>query len=561
MNIIQGLPPIPPYNSYVALDTEIFQMNKTTLHRPTSGKFACMTACLEPETVYMIQDEDDIPKLLDIVKDCIWVIHNAKWDLTMWRRWANVPPRRKLWCTLLIEKILWGGYFDTFGLNDLARRYLDIYVDKTAQSEFANASEMDEQLINYAALDASITLQICKEQQKILTKNDFKIWSEVDCPALWAVLDFRGMAIDVDKWLTLAEKNKAYAEKIKSQLPFNPDSSKQVTEYLSKMGFKGLKSAQADILDKFIKKYPDTEAASLAKAQQEYKIFAKRASTYGEKFLKDHLEYDNDNMTVIVPDWEVTKAITGRMACSSPNLQNIPVKDTKEFRECFIAKPGHKKVIWDWSSQEPRITAHITQDKRLLQIFRDNKDVYCEMAFDIKGVEVDKHDPLRKAMKPVFLGATYGLTKYGLAKRLDCSVEEAEEYLNIFFKKYPNVAEYVRTQQREKRYVKTCLGRKSWLNIYDEHGENNALNSPIQGTASDMLKQTFAKMHKEWKFAFPYAVDGVVHDEITANVPEELADEVANFGEHCAIEVGENMCPSVPWQVDTYIGDSWACKE
>src|SRR5574343_33259 len=170
MNIIQGLPPIPPYNSYIALDTEIFQMNKTTLHRPTSGKFACMTACLEPETVYMIQDENDVPKLLDIVKDCIWVIHNAKWDLTMWRRWANVPPRRKLWCTLLIEKILWGGYFDTFGLNDLARRYLDIYVDKTAQSEFANASEMDEQLINYAALDASITLQICKEQQKILTK-------------------------------------------------------------------------------------------------------------------------------------------------------------------------------------------------------------------------------------------------------------------------------------------------------------------------------------------------------------------------------------------------------
>ena len=84
MNIIQGLPPIPPYNSYVALDTEIFQMNKTTLHRPTSGKFACMTACLEPETVYMIQDENDVPKLLNIVKDCIWVIHNAKWHYRDW---------------------------------------------------------------------------------------------------------------------------------------------------------------------------------------------------------------------------------------------------------------------------------------------------------------------------------------------------------------------------------------------------------------------------------------------------------------------------------------------
>ena len=560
MNIIAYIPPPQSPNSYVALDVEIFGMNKKTLHRPTSGKFACLSIATSPDEVYMIHHEDSVPMALYAIKDSIWVFHNAKFDLVQLRRWAEILPRKKLWCTLLMERILWGGYFVTFGLNDLARRYLNLYLDKTAQSEFENATEMDERLINYAALDASITLQICIAQQKITTKNDFKIWSEVDCPALWAVMDFKGMAIDVDKWLSLAEKNKAKAEEIKAQLPFNPDSPSQVKKYLSVRGFKGLKDAQAETMSKFIKKFPNSDAAPLATAQQEYKKFAKKASTYGENFLKDHLEYD-DGIAVIVPDWEVTKALTGRMACSSPNLQNIPVKDTKEFRECFIAKPGHKKIVWDWASQEPRITAHITQDKRLLQIFRDHQDVYCEMAFDIKGEKIDKHHPLRKAMKPVFLGATYGLTKYGLAKRLECSVEEAEEYLNTFFKKYPNVAEYVVMQQKEKKYVKTCLGRKSWLNTYDKHGENNALNSPIQGTAGDMLKQAFAKMHKEWTFNFPYAVDGVIHDEITANVPEEAADEVAKFGERCAVEVGAQMCPSVPWEVDTYIGDSWACKE
>jgi DNA polymerase-1 len=560
MNIYHHIPPQQPPNSYVGIDIEIFGMNSKTLHRPTSGKFACLSIATSPEDVYMIHNTDEIPMAMYAIKDSIWVAHNAKFDLMNLRRWDTIEPRKKLWDTLLIERILYGGYFDTFSLADLARRHLNIYMEKETRDEFRTAAEMDERMIQYAALDATITLLICYAQQKVMTKNDFKIWSEVDCPALWAVMDFKGMAIDVDGWLALAAKNKANAEEIKAQLPFNPDSPKQVKEYLSVRGFIGLKDAQADTLKKMAQKHPDAEATPLAIAQQQYKTLAKRASSYGENFLKNHLEYDND-VPVIIPDWNVTGAETGRMSCSDPALQTIPIRDTKEFRKCFIARPGHKIIVWDWSSQEPRITAHISQDKRLLQIFRDDKDIYCEMALDIKGVRIDKHDPLRKAMKPIFLGATYGLTKYGLAKRLECSTEEAEEYLNTFFKKYPNVAEYVRVQQRKKKYVLTCLGRKAWINPYNEGGENNALNSPIQGTAGDMLKQTFAKMHKEWLFDFPYAIDGVVHDEMKADVPEDAVDEVAKFGEHCAIEVGVAMCPSVPWKLDIFVGSSWACKE
>lgn len=560
MNIYHHIPPQQPPNGYVGIDIEIFGMNDKTLHRPTSGEFACLSIATSPEDVYMLHDVNEIPMAMYAIKDSIWVAHNSKFDLMNLRRWDKIEPRKKLWDTLLIERILYGGYFDTFGLNDLARRYLNIYMEKETRDEFKKATEMDEHMMQYAALDAATTLSICYAQQKSMTKNDFKIWNEVDRDALWAVMDFKGMAIDVDKWLALAATNKARAEEIKAQLPFNPDSPKQVKEYLSARGFKGLKDAQADTLKKLIRKYPDAEATPLAIAQQQYKTLAKRASSYGENFLKDHLEYD-DGVPVIIPDWNVTGAETGRMSCSAPALQTIPVRDTKEFRECFIARPNHKLVIWDWSSQEPRITAHISQDKRLLQIFREGKDIYCEMALDIKGVKIDKHDPLRAAMKPVFLGATYGLTEYGLAKRLECSTEEAKEYLNTFFKKYPGVADYVDKQQREKKYVQTCLGRKAWINSYSEGGENNALNSPIQGTAGDMLKQTFTKVWREWNFDFPYAVDGVVHDEIRADVPTEAAEEVAKFGEHCAIEIGKSMCGSVPWKVDTYVGSSWACKE
>jgi len=562
LNIHPYIPRDLPRNSYVAIDTEIFGMNDKTLHRPTSGKFACMTIATSAEDVYIMQDETEIKLYLQHLQDCIWVMHNAKFDITQLRRWADIPPRKKLWDTLLIERIMWGGYFDTFGLNDLSRRYLDEYLEKETRDEFKTVTTMDEKRVEYACRDAINTWRICEAQKKVMTKSDWKIWDEVDRPALWAVLDFKGMAIDVDKWMEIARDNKQRADELKASLPFNPDSPKQVVTYLSQRGFKGIDKAQADILKKLIKKYPNAEATPLAKAQQEYKMYAKRASTYGATFISDHLEYD-DGVPTIYPDWEVTKALTGRMACSSPNLQNIPARDTKIFRECFIARPGHKIIVWDYSAQEPLITAHISQDKRLLEIFRSGKDVYCEMALDIHGKVIDKSDPMRTAMKPIFLGATYGLSKYGLAKRLECNADEAEYLLEKFFKKYSGVAAYVQRQQREKKYVTTILGRKSWLNSYDESnkGERNSLNSPIQGSAGDMTKQAFAKMHKEWDFDFPFAVVGIIHDEVVADVPEYAVEEVKKFGERCAIEVAEAMCPSVPFKVGTYSGESWACKE
>ncbi len=560
MNIYHHIPPQQPPNSYVSIDIEIFGMNSKTLHRPTSGKFACLSIATSPEDVYMIHDTNEIPMAMYAIKDSIWVAHHSHFDLTQLRRWDTIVPRKKLWDTLLIDRILYGGYFDTFSLADLARRHLNIYMEKETRDEFRTAAEMDERMIQYAALDASITLSICHAQQKVMTKNDFKIWSEVDCPALWSILDFKGMAVDIDEWMRLFELNKQRAEEIKTQLPFNPNSPKQVKEYLETHGFKGLKSSEADVLEKQIKKYPNTEAAKLAQMTLDCRTYAKRANTYGETFITDHVEYD-DGIPIIFPDWNVTGAATGRMSCSSPSLQNIPERDTKEFRKCFVARPGNTIVVVDYSAQEPRITAHLSQDKRLLEIFRNHQDVYCEMAWDIYGKRIQKSDPLRNDTKPVFLGAIYGLTPYGLAKRLDCSVEEAEKLLNKFFKVYSGVDNYVKRQVREKKYVQTVLGRKYYINTYSEQGKNNTLNSPVQGTAGDMIKKAVAKVHREWKFEFPFCVIGLIHDEMIADAPKEYAEEVGKFMQKCMIETGEEMCPSVPFEAKIYMGSSWACKE
>jgi DNA polymerase I-like protein with 3'-5' exonuclease and polymerase domains len=560
MNIYHYVPPQQPPNGYVGIDIEIFGMNDKTLHRPTSGKFACLSIAISPEDVYMIHDINEIPRAMYAVKDSIWAIHNAKFDLMNLRRWDKIEPRKKLWDTLLIERILYGGYFNTFGLNDLARRYLNVYMEKETRDEFKTATEMNEQMIYYAALDASMALSICYAQQKGMTKNDFKIWNEVDRDALWAVMDMKGMAIDVDKWLALAELNKQRGEELKASLPINPHSYKKLKLYLIERGFKGLKNTQEDTLIKAMHKYPKTDAAKYVQTILDSRDYLHSSSTYGRNFVEHHVEYDND-VAVIIPDWNITGAETGRMSCSDPNLQNIPVKATKEFRECFIARPGHIIIVWDYSSQEPRICAEITQDKRLLEILHSKNDIYCEMAWDVYEKRIQKSDPLRDATKPVFLGLNYGESSYGLAKTLGIEVDEAERLQNKFLKKYKGVAKLIEDAKHEKKYVKTILGRRAWLNPYSNQCERNAINSRIQGSAGDMTKQALAMMHKEWNFDCPFSVTGIIHDEIVADVPKEYVNDIAKFGQQCMVEVAQKMCPSVPAEAKIYMGSSWACKE
>src|SRR3990172_4069225 len=156
MNIIRDLPPYLPENTYISLDTEWLGINKATLHRPTTGKFGCLTLCYE-DTVYFIDDEKNVPEALRRIENAIWVIQHAKFDITHLRRLVNIPPRKKMIDTMVMERILWNGYFDTFGLNDLARRYLNVYLDKSLQESFSKTSEMSEEQIQYPCMDANIT--------------------------------------------------------------------------------------------------------------------------------------------------------------------------------------------------------------------------------------------------------------------------------------------------------------------------------------------------------------------------------------------------------------------
>ena len=562
MNIIHDVP--PKLSGWIALDLELVNTNIKVLHRPQGGDFALLTICPEPNTVYVINNEVDVPSAIHNIQDCVWVFHNAKFDLTHLRRWSDIPQRNKIWDTMLIDKILWSGYYESFSLADLARRYLDIYVDKSLQKEWGNVDlkNIPPEFMDYAVNDAAITLQVALEQKKYVKQDHFSIWKNIDLLAMWAVMDFMGFRIDVQCWLDLAEKNKAKSAEIDASLPFNIRSYKVAREYLSKRGFRGLPNTQESTIETWMRKYPDTEAAELARVSLEGRKYAKRASTYGKSFITNYIERDLvHKVDVVYGDYNIIGAETGRLACTSPNMQNIPSRDTKDFRRCFVARPGYKLVIADYSQQEIGLVAYISQDKNLLEIFNSGKDIYIEMAKVMYGKTITKDDPLRSRMKSVVLGTNYGMSAFGLAKKENITEEEAEEFLHKFARAFPDLAQWMGNQQKIKNFTKTILKRKTFLNPYSIQHERNALNNPIQGSAADMIKLALIELHKNWDFnSIQFSVVAVIHDEIVLDVPENWAESIKNLVKKCTIDAANKMCPGMKFRADVVIANDWSEK-
>lgn len=563
---------IPPYvapKSFVALDVELFNAEKKHLHRPTTGSFAALSVCCEDDldTVFVITNEDDVSKTLERVNDGVLVFHNAQFDITHLRRWSHIPPRNTVWCTMLIEQILYGGYYSNFpSLEDLVRRYVSVKLSKDVRETFGNVSTIDLDQINYVALDAFWTIRMALEQRKIMKEQNrmdaWHIWKDVDLPALWAFLDFRGFRIDIDAWKTLAKENQQKANEIEAEFNFNPRSPQQVKTNINKLGW-SIASTGAKILEQAIQNDPESPGAKLAATLLEYRKYHTRVSRYGNSFIEDYLESEqcnNELIFTISASNNVIGAETGRTSVSKPSMQNLPTRDTKEFRKPWIARPRHKLIIADYSAQEPRVHAYLSKDAQLKEIFISGRDPYIELAKVLYNKEINKSDPLRNRMKISFLGATYGQSPQGVAKAWNISLSDAIDLQNKFFAKFPGSKRWVDQQKKKSDYVETVLGRRIWLNCWNNQSERNALNAPHQGSSADMMKQAIGKMHENWTFNCPFGVVAQVHDEVILDVPEELSSEIKDFVRSTMIQVAEKMCPGIPFKVEAIIANNWSEK-
>lgn len=568
MNIHLDMPPeVTDPKTMVGLDIETFTKSGDLkhLHRPSTGTFASMQIAID-EDVYMITEERKVEEALRRIDKATWVLHNGQgFDLIHLRRWANVPPRKKYWDTMTIERELWGGYYTNFGLNHLVRRYLHEYMEKETRETFEGATQLDQQKIEYAAKDAYDTLRVMRCQKQLMTDDDFYIWTHVDRPASWAFLDFQGFAIDVDSWTNLAVEHKRLQLEVDARLPLNPRSSTQVMAFLKRNGIKA-KNTEADTLQEILESKADELSESAVSILQDVllsRMYGKRASTYGLSMIEEYLEKDGD-VDVICTNYHVIGAETGRTSSSNPNMQNIPIRDTKVFRKCFRARPGHKLVIVDFSSQEPCLTAYQSRDERLLEWIWAGKDIYIETAKEVFGMEITKDSPERKHMKSTILGGNYGMTEHGLARALKCDVKTAAEIIKKTRKTLPGLARYMDKQREEKRLVFTPFGRKIWLNPYSEQCERNALNSPTQGGAGDQMKAGMGILHQMWtaQFFTPFPCVAMVHDELVSDCPEETVDDNAAFIKQTLEKTATDMVKGVvPFRVDVFIGDTWADKK
>ena len=569
LTIIHEIPPVLSSKDKCAIDTELFQMDKDRLHRPIlpngepNGFFACATFCWDGETVYFVTNENDVQEAMDNVKDAVWIFANLKFDIVHLRRHANIPVREdKMWDVISMERILWSGYYSNFSLADLTRRRLRAHLPKEDRKTFATATGLSPERERYAAYDPIATWHVYQDQRKDVLKRREAIttWAEEDLPALNTVMSMKGFKMNGDSWNIIADeaeaKRKIILEKWEGILL---TSSQQVGAELVRQGYTKLPKTPTG------RPKTDIDTLSAIKDPNEFvsdlitfSATKSQVGTYGRAF-SDTIEPDGR----VYADFKPLGAKTGRFSCSGPNMQNIPNKYTDpRYRECLIAEDGNILIIADYSSQEPRIGAYITQDRELLRIFDEDLDIYIESARLMMGWEITKEDPRRNnPIKPTVLGAFFGLTEHGLEKGKDkIPKEEGRKLLDAFFFAFSGVANWISGQRKRKDFVETITGRKFWLNPYNWQSKNNAINSPVQGSAADMMKRAGWRFVKAWGNTLHSPIVNFVHDEIVLEVPLEEKDRAIRLLAHSMVSVAEEMHPGVRAKADVGVGKTWNAK-
>ncbi len=340
---------------------------------------------------------------------------------------------------------------------------------------------------------------------------------------------------------------------------FNINSPKQLSKVLFEdLGLPNLKkgSTSVDVLESLKKLHP------IISEILEYRSISKLNSTYIEG-IRPYIATDGRVHT----QFNQTVAVTGRLSSNEPNLQNIPVRteDGKEIRKMFIAPAGNVLLSADYSQIELRLLAHFSQDPVLLEAYQSGKDIHTITASLVFKVPKEQVTPLqRRRAKAVNFGIIYGISPYGLARDLDISPIEAKGYIDRYFETYPTIKEFLDSsvqQYKETNKVNTLFGRiRTFENVvpkgHDAHfGERAAMNMPLQGTASDIIKLAMLRLYQEMQDKkLKSRMILQVHDELILEVIKEEIEEVKTL----VREVMENVVKlSIPLPVEIDIGPSW----
>jgi DNA polymerase-1 len=429
----------------------------------------------------------------------------------------------------------------------------------------------------YAAEDADITLRLHRslipEIEKIPSIS--KLFTEIEMPLLpvLARTETNGVLLDanllgqqsLELGVKLDEIEKA-CYKAADEV-FNIASPKQIQVILyDKLGLPILKktpkgqpsTAESVLLDLA------NEGHTLPQLILEHRGMAKLKSTYTDKLPK----LINPSTGRVHTSYHQAVAATGRLSSSDPNLQNIPIRteEGRRIREAFIAAPGYKLLAADYSQIELRLMAHLSSDERLVEAFKQGKDVHSATAAEVFEVGLEEVNlEQRRRAKAINFGLIYGMSAFGLARQLSIGRNEAEDYISLYFSRYPGVKIYMDEMRKiaaDQGYVETLYGRRLYLpEIHSrnynrrQYAERTAINAPMQGSAADLIKLAMIEVDRWLRKEAPDTLMILqVHDELVLEVPE--AD--LETAEHKIVELMVSVADlRVPLEVDTGSGNNW----
>ena len=573
---------------------ELFSVDlETTSIRPMEAEIVGISLCIEPDSGYYIPvrykgksknnfGDDDLKVVLEELKPVLEdnrikkCGHNIKYDMLVFER--NGINLRGVDIDTMVAAWIIQPDSHSYKLDNLSQQYLHytmVPIEELIGKGKKNQITMDEVELNrvafYAVEDADIALQLVPIfRAEMRATGTEEVFRKIEMPLIPVLMEMEknGVYVDIDY---LKEMSQEISKKIDvladniykvAGVEFNINSPKQLSEVLfEKLGLPRVRGKSTDV--KVLEKLRNQH--ELPALVLDYRSLVKLKTTY----LDAMAQYVNSNTGRIHSSFNQTGASTGRITSSDPNFQNIPIRTDigREIRKAFKPqKSGWKMMSADYSQIELRIMAHLSKDPELLKSFNEGVDVHTRTAALVYGVsEKDVLPEMRRVAKIVNFGIMYGAGPFRMSEELGIPQEEARKLIEQYFKTYPGINEYIikTLQEAEKnKFVKTLSGRIRY--VYDITSDNYhvreaakrvAINTPIQGTAADMIKIAMINISRRMKEKSLRAMMILqIHDELLFEVPEE---EIETLREIVVQEMENAIKLDVPVKVDVGIGNSW----
>ena len=515
----------------------------------------------EQDDIKELLEDDSIAKVMFDVKEAI-VKLNGRIDI------KNISDDTAI-AAYLVDPAK-----NEYTIEKLASEYFGTVIEKPEVKQLSLLDDVETDRSEYLA-KCAVALGVLNDRigDKIKENGQEKLYQEVELPlvTVLAHLEINGFLVDDNQLKEFADKLGEKIDALTNEIymlageEFNINSPKQLGVILfEKLELKPVKKTKtgyatnADVLEKLRDKHP------IVNFIMEYRQLAKLKSTYCDGLRA----VVNPNTHRIHSVFTQTVTVTGRLSSTEPNLQNIPTRTElgREIRKMFVAKEGYVLVDADYSQIELRVLAHIANDETMINAFRNNEDIHAVTASQVLGIPLeDVTKEQRSSAKAVNFGIVYGIGEFSLAQDLHISVKEAKAYIESYLEKYHGVRNYmesIKEQAKKDGYVKTMLNRIRYIpelkspnyNIR-QFGERVALNTPIQGTAADIIKLAMVRVDNRLiNEGLKSKLILQVHDEL---IVEAHKDEVDKVKQILSEEMQGAMELNVPLKVDMSTGHSW----